>query len=100
MESRRSSRKRRVLNHIGKVALGIVSASFVLSPYSASAIDAADATSEVVGSEGGKKIINKALTVAGSKSALSVATVIVCAAAVVSPGLCVASCILIAKTFG
>ncbi len=82
---------------VGKVATAIVYASFVVAPSPALAVDA---TANVVVFEGYKKIINKALTVAGSKSALSVATVIVCAAAVVSPGLCVASCILIAKTFG
>jgi hypothetical protein len=101
-----TSFKRRVLNHVGRVSLAILSASFVLAPYSAAAIDSADAASQVVASEGGKEALNAALKMARSKPALSVATTITClacipvAGVVASPTMCVACGILIAKTIG
>jgi hypothetical protein len=56
------SRKRRLFNHLGKVAMGIVSASFVLASSSASATgDAVD----IVGSEGGRRVLNETVKMPG-----------------------------------
>ena len=96
--------KKRILTHLSKVAMGIVSASLVVGP--AVATEPIDAASHVVASEGGKEVLNNALKVARSKPALSLATAIVCvgclpvAGAAASPGMCIACGILIAKTFG
>jgi hypothetical protein len=62
------------LKCVGKVATAIVYASFVVAPSPALAVDA---TANVVVFEGYKKIINKALRIARSKPALSVARTIV-----------------------
>jgi hypothetical protein len=104
---KRNSKKsvsKRLFKHVGKVALGIISTTLLVS--SAGAVDVADGAKEIVGSEGGKAAVNQALTVARSKPALSVATVIVCLACVpaagivTSPGMCIACGILIAKVIG
>jgi hypothetical protein len=76
------SRKNQLLSHLGKVAMGIASAGFVLAPSSASAIDAADA----VGSEGGKKVVNEAFKIARSKPVLSINTGIICIACIIVAG--------------
>ena len=96
------SRKRQFLNRLGKVAMTIVSTSLVLS----SSASAADAAADAVSSEGGKKALGKVLRVSRSKPALSIATSIVCLAAIpvggaaASPGLFIACGILVAKTLG
>ena len=100
--------KKRVLKHLGKVAMAIIGLGLMSS--TASAIDPVEAASLSVGSEGGKEAAKRALEgalkVAKSKPALSTATGIVClayvpvAGAAASPGLCIACGILIAKTFG
>ena len=100
--------KKRVLNHLGRVAMAIFTASLVVSP--SLAVDPLEAANQAVGSEGGreatKRALDGALKVAKSKPAMSTATGIVClacipvAGAAASPGLCIACGILIAKTFG
>ena len=100
--------KKRVLNHLGSVAMAIFTASLVVSP--SLAVDPIEAANQAVGSEGGreaaKRALDGALKVAKSKPAMSTATGIVClacipvAGAAASPGLCIACGILIAKTFG
>lgn len=100
------SRKKKFLNHLGKVGMSFLSVSLLLGPSSALAVDSVDAASQVASSEGGKEVLNAALKVAKSKPALSAATGIVCiacipvAGAAASPGLCIACGILIAKTLG
>ena len=95
---------RKILNHLTKVGMAIVSASLVVGP--AGAIDPTDAASQVIASEGGKEVMNSALKVARSKPALSLGTAIVCiscipvAGAAASPAMCIACGILITKTFG
>ena len=68
--------KKRVLNHLGKVGLAIISASLVVSQ--SMAIDPVEAANQAVGSEGGreaaKRAINGALVMAKSKSAMTTAT--------------------------
>ena len=100
--------KKRVLKHLGKVGMALITL-IVMNP-SASAIDPVEAANQAVGSEGGreaaKRALDGALKVAKSKPAMTTATGIVClacipvAGAAASPGLCVACGILIAKTFG
>jgi hypothetical protein len=99
------SRKERLLSHLGKVAMGTISASFLLAPLSASAINSADVAGDVIGSEGGKRVLNEALSLARNKPALTIATgvtyipCIPVSGAVASPGPCVACGFLIVKTF-
>lgn len=50
-----SSRKKRVINHLGKVSMALLSASLLIAPSSALASDTA---AEVMGSEGGKQALN------------------------------------------
>jgi len=75
-------------------------------PSTAGAIDPVEAANQVAGSEGAKEALNAALKLTRSKPALTVASVITCAAcipvagAAASPGLCIACGILIAKTVG
>nr|YP_010516882.1 hypothetical protein ON958_pgp036 [Haslea pseudostrearia]UXN44664.1 hypothetical protein [Haslea pseudostrearia] len=98
------NRKKRILNHLGKVSLAILTVILMTSP--SLAVDQA----QVLGAEGGsnaaKEALGGALKVAKSKPAMSVATGIVCLACIpaagagASPGLCIACGILIAKTFG
>ena len=100
--------KKRVFNHLGHVALAVLTTSLMISP--SLAVEPAEAANQVVGSKGGreatKRAIDGALKLAKSKPAMSTATGIVCLAciptvgAAASPGLCVACGILIAKTFG
>jgi hypothetical protein len=101
------SRRKKILNHLGKVGVSILSVSLLLGSSPASAIGSADAAAQAVASaEGGKEALNVALKIARSKPALSVAAGITCIACVpvvgvaASPGLCVACGILIAKTLG
>jgi uncharacterized Tic20 family protein len=101
-----NSRKKKVLNHLSKVGMSMLSVSLLLGPSPVSAIDSADAAVQAVASEGGKEALNMALKVAKSKPALSVAAGITCIACIpvagvaASPGLCIACGILIAKTLG
>jgi hypothetical protein len=101
-----NSRKKKILNHLSKVGMSMLSVSFLLGSSPASAIDSADAAAQTVASEGGKEALNMALKIAKSKPALSVAAGITCIACVpvagvaASPGLCIACGILIAKTLG
>jgi hypothetical protein len=95
--------RRRILNHLGKVALSAISVSFLLASSSAaSAVDVA----EIAGTKGGVKVLKDTFIIARSKPAIAIATTIVCAAcvpvagAVGSPGLCIACGILVTKTFG
>jgi hypothetical protein len=89
-------RRKRIVKHLGKVGMSVVSVSLLLGSPSASAIDA----------EGGKEILSKTFEVARSKPALALAAGITClacvpvAGVVTSPGMCVACGILIAKTLG
>jgi hypothetical protein len=99
-------RRKRIVKHLGKVGMSVVSVSLLLGSPSASAIDAADAAAQAVASEGGKEILSKTFEVARSKPALALAAGITClacvpvAGVVTSPGMCVACGILIAKTLG
>ena len=101
-----NSRKKKILNHLSKVGMSMLSVSFLLGSSPASAIDSADAAAQAVASKGGKEALNMALKIAGSKPALSVAAGITCiacvpvAGVVASSGLCIACGILIAKTLG
>ena len=101
-----NSRKKKILNHLSKVGMSMLSVSFLLGSSPASVIDSADAAAQAVASKGGKEALNMALKIAGSKPALSVAAGITCIACVpvagvaASPGLCIACGILIAKTLG
>jgi hypothetical protein len=67
---------------------------------------ALDAAKDVVGSEGGKAILNQTLQITRSKPALSIAAGITCiacipiAVAAASPEVCIACGILIAKVIG
>jgi hypothetical protein len=99
--------KKRLLNHLGRVGLGIISASFILGTSPVSASDAAaDAAKSVTANEGGKAALSEALKVAKSKPALGIAASIVCvscipiAGATASASMCVACGILIAKVLG
>jgi len=95
---------RKVLNYAGTVGLSLLSASFMIS--SANALDAVEASSTVIGSEGGKAAINEALKIAKSKPSFALATAIVCVGCIpavgmaASPATCIACGILIAKTLG
>lgn len=104
MTTKNKSRRKRILKHLGNVAMAMVSLSLVISPISAVE------PNEILGSEGGrqatKEALDAALKMAKSKPAMSAATTIVClacvpaAGAVASPGMCIACGILVAKTFG
>lgn len=102
------SLKKRTLKKLGQIGLSLFSVALVIgsSGASAGAVDAADAAKDVVGSKGGKEALNQALKVARSKPALSIAAGITCIACMpaagvaVSPSMCVACGILIAKTLG
>jgi len=106
--SEKHIRRKRILKHLGKISLALLTVSLMTSP--ASAVDSAEAASQVIGSEGGKRAareaVSGALKIAKSKPAMTMATGIVClacvpvAGAVASPGMCIACGILIAKTFG
>lgn len=97
------SRKKKILNHLSKVGISLLSVSLLLGSSSASA---ADVAAQAVTSEGGKEALNAALKLARSKPALSIAAGITCiacvpvAGVVASPGMCIACGILIAKTLG
>jgi hypothetical protein len=98
-----NSRKKKILNHLSKVGMSLLSVSLLLGSSSASA---ADVATQAVTSEGGKEALNAALKLARSKPALSIAAGITCiacvpvAGVVASPGMCIACGILIAKTLG
>ena len=97
------SRKKKILNHLSKVGISLLSVSLLLGSSSASA---ADVAAQAVTSEGGKEALNAALKLARGKPALSIAAGITCIACVpvagvaASPGMCIACGILIAKTLG
>jgi uncharacterized Tic20 family protein len=101
-----NSRKKKILNHLSKVGMSMLSISLLLGSSPALAINSADAAAQTVASEGGKEALNMALKIAKSKPALSVAAGITCIACIpvagvaASPGLCIACGILIAKTLG
>jgi hypothetical protein len=65
------SGKKRVLNHLSKVGISLVTASVYLlfRPSYEVASDAA----EVIGSEGGKEALNAAFKIARSKPSLTIA---------------------------
>jgi hypothetical protein len=100
--SKRRNYRRRALKHLGRVSIGLVTLS-LMSP-GASAVDpGAEAATQIVASQAGKKALNTALKIAGSRSSLTIATTISCAACVgatYSPALCIACGILVAKTLG
>lgn len=101
---KRKTKGKRILKHLGNIGLSIISISLMTTPVSA--MDAAEAANQAVAAEGGKEAINTVLKAARSKPAMSTATMIVClacapvAGVAVSPGMCVACGILIAKTIG
>lgn len=103
-----NSRKKKILNHLSKVSMSLLSVSLLLgsSRAASAAIDSADAASQVVAADGGKEAINALLKVGRSKPAMSLAASITCLAcapvvgATVSPMLCVTCGILLSKTFG
>ena len=96
--------KRKVLKHLGKVGLAILSLTLMAPPVVA--IDPVEAANQAVASESGKEALNTALKLAKSKPALSTAAAITCIACIpaagiaASLGLCIACGILIAKTLG
>ena len=98
-----NSGKKKILNHLSKVGMSLLSVSLLLVSSSASATDIA---AQAATSEGGKEALNAALKLARSKPALSIAAGITCmacvpvAGVVASPGMCIACGILIAKTLG
>ena len=106
--SKKTSKKKKFLKHLGNVAMAAVSLSLITAP--ATAIEPTQAAEQVLATEGGreaaKEALNSALKVARSKPAMAVATTIVCGACVpiggacASPGICIACGILIAKTIG
>lgn len=96
-------RKREIAKSIlTRTALGFVTICLYATP--ASAVD--DVVKGATGAEGGKELINSALKMSRSKPAMSIATTVVCltcipvAGVAVSPGMCIACGILIAKTLG
>jgi len=95
------SLRTRFYNHLGKMAVALVSVAFLTG-----SAQAVDNTTQVLGQEGGKEALNQALKVARTKPALSTAAIITClacapaAGAAASPALCVACGILIAKVIG
>lgn len=101
-------KKKKILKHLGNVAMAAVSLSLITAP--ATAIEPTQAAEQVLATEGGravaKEALNSALKVARSKPAMAVATTIVCGACVpiagacASPGICIACGILVAKTLG
>lgn len=102
------TRSKRILRHLGKVSVAVLTASLMISPVFA--VDPVEVAGEVLGNEGGKlaakETLNSALKLARSKPALSAATTIVCisclpvGAAAASPAMCIACGILFTKTFG
>ena len=106
--AKKRTRKRRLLEYLGKVGVGIL--TFSLMTPSASAVDPVDAAGQVVASEGGrlaaKEALNAALKVAKSKPSMVAATTVVCVSCIpvagtcASASMCVACGILIAKTLG
>ena len=100
--------KKRVLKHFSAIGMAILTSSLMVS--SSFALDNVETATNIAASEGSKeatkKALDSALKLARTKPAMSTATGIVCLAciplggAAVSPGLCVACGILIAKTFG
>jgi hypothetical protein len=96
----KQNRRKRILKHLGKISMALVTVSLMTSP--ALAIDPAEAARRV----GAKEAVNGALEFAKSKPAMATATGIFClacvpiAGAVASPGMCIACGILVAKTFG
>lgn len=106
-ENKKNLLKKRVLKKLGQIGLTVISSSFILANSTgAVGIEAAEAAKEVVVSEGAKEVLNQALKIARSTPSMSVATGIVCIACVpaagmaLSPGMCIACGILIAKTLG
>lgn len=104
---KKSTVKRKILRHIGKVFVSAFTTVFLLSPSSAVAIDIepVEAIAAIGANEGAKAALNEALKIARSKPALSVASTVVClacvpAAGVTSPCMCIACGILIAKVVG
>lgn len=106
--SEEKSRSRKIIRHLSRVTMAVLSASLMVSP--ALALDPSEAAGQVLGNKGGREVakeaLNTALKAAKSKPAMSAATTIVCLACIpgpgiaASPGLCIACGILIAKTFG
>lgn len=104
----RKNRKKQILNHLGKVGVAIITVSLMGPP--SLAVDPAEAASQAIGAEGGRKaakeVLNSAIELSKSKPAMTGATAVVClacipaAGAAASPGLCIACGILIAKTIG
>lgn len=100
---KKTSRKKRVLRYLGTVSLAFLSLVLATTPVQAAEIDEA---SKVLGTEGGKQVLNEALKVSKTKPALSIAAMITClacipvAGAVASPAMCIACGILIAKVLG
>lgn len=100
--------KKRVINHLGRVSLALISVALMSTP--ANAVEPVEVVGKAMGNEGGqvaaKEALNAALKMAKSKPAMTTATGIVClacvpvAGAAASPGMCIACGILIAKTFG
>ena len=99
--------KKKVLKHVGNIGMAIISAIIMTSP--ASAVDPAQAAGQVIGAEvdtkAAKEALNTIVKMAKSTPAMATATTIVCSIACVpavgvSPALCVACGILIAKTLG
>ncbi len=112
-DEKKKTIKKRVLNHLGRVSLALVSAILMSTPAAASTPVAApdsEIVGQALGTEGGqraaKEALDAALKMARSKPAMTTATGIVCLACVpmagvaASPGMCIACGILIAKTFG
>jgi len=92
------TRRKKILTHLSKVSLALLSTSLLLSTP-VYAVDPAL-------SEGGKEALNAALKIARSKPSLSICAGLTCAACIpvagsaASPALCIACGILIAKTLG
>lgn len=56
-----TSRTKKILKYVGRVSMGIFSASLVLGSSPVSAIDSVEAASQVIGSEGGQAAAKEAI---------------------------------------
>lgn len=103
--------KRRLISHLGRVSLALISVALIVTPGNASTTsEPLELVGESLGNEGGrqaaKEAMNSNLKMAKSKPNMTLATRIICvscvpaAGASASPAVCIACKILIAKTLG
>ena len=90
ISSKKVKLSKKILNHLGKIGISAISATFVIvsAASTAPAVAPADAAKDVVGSES----LNQAFKVARSKPALSIAAGITCVACMLAAGVGASSC--------